>query len=55
MCIGIPTTYLSMMSIVVWSGVVPTITTNILGARVGYTLTNNGHANYTCIHTIGNT
>jgi hypothetical protein len=55
MYIGIPTTYLGMMSIVVWSGVVPTITTNILGARVGYNLTNSGHANYTCIHIVSNT
>jgi hypothetical protein len=47
--------YLGMLSILFWSRVVPTITTNILGARVGYTLTNSGHANYTCIHIIGNT
>ncbi len=38
----IPTTYPRMMFLLVWNGVIPNITTSILGARLGYTLTTNG-------------
>lgn len=31
-----------MMFLLIWNGVVPNITTSILGARLGYTLTTNG-------------
>jgi hypothetical protein len=37
----IPTTYLGMIYVLVWSGIIPTITT-IFRIGISYTLTNNG-------------